>query len=209
MDPVERQRARNRQHLVVAVTLGSLLLIALAAPWIMNAAVGPLTVSSTQPPHPPVATGPPASPTPVSPEFLPGFTAPRGSELSAVFTLDQAIVASQEISDLTVEAAGPINDPNIAPGTSSFPVYPVECLEVPGAQADHEVWFTVDDAPAGIERVRAVWESKGYTLDPTSSPGRYGYIGDPSGPVDLVSIEDMNGTIKLRVASVCAPATEP
>ena len=140
----------------------------------------------------------------VAPETVDGFTAPRAAELSSVFTLDQAMAASQEISDLTVAVAGPIDDPNIAPGTTSFPVYAVDCLQAQGKQVDHEVWFTVDDATGGIERVRAMWESKGYTLDPTSSTGRYGYIGDPSGPVDLVSIEDKNGTIKLRVASVCA-----
>jgi len=204
MDPAERQRARTRQHVVVGVVFGALLLIALLAPWIIQAVVGAPTIATTQRPDQPMYTAAPEAPPMVAPELLPGFTAPRGTELSTVFTLDQAIAASQEIADLTVAAAGPINDPNIAPGVTSFPVYPVGCLAAPGGQVDHEVWFTVDDAPAGIERVRALWESKGYTLDPTSSTGRYGYIGDPSGPVDLVSIEDKNGTIKLRVASVCA-----
>lgn len=198
----ERQRRRSRQNLVVGLVLGGLLLAAILAPWGMIAASdGPETRRT--PAAAPTAV--PMQPTPeVSPEFVTGFAAPRGRELSAVFTLEQALAASQQIADLSVQAAGPIDDPNIAPGTTSFPVYPVECLDAPGGQADYEVWFTVADATAGIARVRALWEANGYTLDPTSSDGRYGYVGDPAGPVDLVSIEDKSGTIKLRVASVCA-----
>ena len=205
MNEAERQRARTRQHIVVGVVFGALLLVALSAPWVLQAVLGTPTVATTRPPQP-MYTSQPETPPMVAPELLDGFTAPRGAELSSVFTLDQAIVASQEISDLTVAVAGPINDPNIAPGTTSFPVYAVDCLGAPGQQVDHEVWFTVDDVSGGIDRVRALWESKGYTLDPQSTPGRYGYIGDPSGPVDLVSVEDKDGTIKLRVASVCVPA---
>jgi hypothetical protein len=204
MDPAERQRARTRQHTVVGVVFGALLLVALSAPWILQAVVGAPTVTTSQRPQP-MYTSLPEVPPMVAPETLDGFTAPRGAGLSTAFTLDQAIAASQEISDLTVAVAGPINDPNIAPGTTSFPVYAVDCLEAPGKQVDHEVWFTVDDVAGGIDRARTLWESKGYTLDPESTPGRYGYIGDPTGAVDLVSIEDMNGTIKLRVASVCVP----
>jgi len=208
MDPAERQRARSRQHVVVGVVFGALLLVALSAPWILQAVVGAPTITTSQRPQP-MYTSQPEVPPMVAPETVDGFTAPRAAELSSVFTLDQAMAASQEISDLTVAVAGPIDDPNIAPGTTSFPVYAVDCLQAQGKQVDHEVWFTVDDATGGIERVRAMWESKGYTLDPASTPGRYGYVGDPSGAVDLVSIEDMDGTIKLRVASVCAPADEP
>jgi hypothetical protein len=205
MNEAERQRARTRQHIVVGVVFGALLLVALSAPWVLQAVLGTPTVATTRPPQP-MYTGQPETPPMVAPELLDGFTAPRAGELSTAFTLDQAMVASQEISDLTVAVAGPINDPNIAPGTTSFPVYAVDCLGAPGQQVDHEVWFTVDDVSGGIDRVRALWESKGYTLDPESTPGRHGYVGDPSGPVDLVSVEDKDGTIKLRVASVCVPA---
>jgi len=208
MDPAERQRARSRQHVVVGAVFGALLLVALSAPWILQAVVGAPTITTSQRPQP-MYTSQPEVPPMVAPDPVDGFTAPRAAELSTTFTLDQAMAASQEISDLTVAVAGPINDPNIAPGTTSFPVYAVDCLQAQGKQVDHEVWFTVDDATGGIERVRAMWESKGYTLDPASTPGRYGYVGDPSGAVDLVSIEDMDGTIRLRVASVCAPADEP
>jgi len=155
---------------------------------------------------PPVNTQPNA-PEGAKPGSIAGFAAPRGGVVSDVFTLDQAVAASQQFSDLTVEAAGPIDDPAIAPGTTSFPVYPVGCVSAPGVQVDAEVWFRVEDVPAAIDRVRAVWEAAGYTLDPTSSPGRFGYIGPVSGPVDIVSIENKMGVLKLRVASVCTPGT--
>jgi hypothetical protein len=157
--------------------------------------------------EPPVNTQPDA-PEGAKPGSIAGFAAPRGGVVSDVFTLEQAIAASQQISDLSVQAAGPIDDPDIAPGTTSFPVYPVGCMNVVGGQVDAEVWFRVDDVPAAIERVRALWEANGYTLDPTSSPGRFGYVGPATGPVDVVSIENKQGVVKLRVASVCTPGTD-
>jgi len=164
------------------------------------------------PPAPTYAETPentqPNAPVGAKPGSIAGFAAPRGGVVSEVFTLDQAIAASQQISDLSVQAAGPIDDPDIAPGTTSFPVYPVVCMAVPGGQVDAEVWFRVDDVPAAIERVRALWEANGYTLDPTSSPGRFGYVGPSTGAVDLVSIENKQGVVKLRVASVCTPGTD-
>lgn len=151
---------------------------------------------------PPVDTQPDA-PEGAKPGSIAGFAAPRGGTVTDAFTLDQAVAASKQIADLSIAAAGPINDPAIPAGTTSFPVYPVGCGNLDGARVEYEMWFMVDDVPGGIERVRAMWEANGYVLDPTSSEGRYGYTGPATGPVDVVSIENKSGTVKLRVESVC------
>lgn len=208
--PVERRPFWTPTAVVVAIfALG---IVAVVVAGVASALRVGETPYVAAPPIPTYVEAPvntqPDAPEGAKPGSIAGFAAPRAGEVSAVFTLEQAVAASQQISDLSVQTAGPIDDPDIAPGTTSFPVYPVGCINQPGGQVDAEVWFRVDDVPAAIERVRAMWEANGYTLDPTSSPGRFGYTGPVSGAVDLVSIENKSGVVKLRVASVCTPGTD-
>jgi MFS family permease len=170
----------------------------------------------------PVATGPgrpaasrppaPAEPHPDHPVRDPdaevpdeAFRVPQRETPTTAFTPDQLIAEVQARVDEAMSTVGPVRDEALPPGTTTFPVVVGTCGGVEGTtMVSLDVWFTVADIDAGLERLRALWTAQGYALDPTSSEDRIGFTGTDPAPVLLWTFEDWDGTGRITVHSVCA-----
>ena len=132
------------------------------------------------------------------------FLVPHRTQASTAFGPDGLVAEVQARVDEAMATVGPVRDEALPPGTATFPVVVATCGGVAGTtMVSLDVWFRVADIDAGLERLRALWTTQGYTLDPTSSEDRIGFTGADPSPVLLWTFEDWDGTGRITVHSVC------
>jgi len=226
-DPVGPGPVSALVALIVVASVAGLLLIAgvcvavdratvaVAAALVLVATlfvVGALGVAglTPQPERPDRSYPPPSASEPVEPadpESSPSAVAPVAPmpplEASTQFTAADVVAASQAQVDATIAVVGPIDDPAIQAGTTTFPVGMGGCDNLAGGRVTFEVWFLVDDLAGGFTRARDAWVAAGFVLDETNADGRVTVTGTPGSAIDRMALENKEGTVKFTVQSVC------
>ncbi|WP_411700706.1 hypothetical protein [Conyzicola sp.] len=124
-------------------------------------------------------------------------------EATTLFTLADITAAGQAQVDGTIAVVGPIDDPAIPAGTTTFPVFIGGCGNLAGGAVSFEVWFLVDDLPGGFARVRDEWLAQGFTLDEPKSSAHVVATGGADSAIRGMSLEDKDGTVRFVVQSAC------
>jgi len=154
--------------------------------------------SYSQPLHPYEPAFPEPSPSAVAPVApLPPL------EASTRFSEADIVAAGQAQVDATIAAVGPIDDPAIPAGTTTFPVGIGGCGNLAGGRVNFEVWFLVDDLAGGFARARDAWTAAGFVPAETGVDGSVEVVGGPDSAIDRMTLEDKEGTVKFTVQSVC------
>jgi hypothetical protein len=148
-------------------------------------------------PYVPAPTEPPPADVPVAPAQPP-------EQASTLFTAADIIAVSQAQVDDTIALVGPIDDPAIPAGTTSFPVSIGGCGNLAGGAVMFEVWFLVDDLRGGFARARDAWLAQGFVSDQASTEaGDVEVVGDTDSAIRRMTLENEEGTVKFTVQSVC------
>ncbi|HEV7949155.1 MAG TPA: hypothetical protein VGP24_05240 [Glaciihabitans sp.] len=132
-------------------------------------------------------------------------------------TYSQALLIPliQGLADRTIAAAGPIDDPAIPAGTTSFPVSVQECANngLPSQTGTLEVGFDTADPVASLDRVRELWSGEGYELyesavnakgDPVDAAATVTARGADPLPASALSLRIYEGFLILRIDGLCS-----
>ena len=144
----------------------------------------------------------PAEPEPTPPAVEPVAPVPP-PQASTRFTEADIVAAGQAQVDATIAAVGPIDDPAIPAGTTTFPVGIGGCGNLAGGRVNFEVWFLVDDLAGGFARARDAWTAAGFVPAETGVDGSVEVVGGPDSAIERMTLEDKEGTVKFTVQSVC------
>ncbi|GAB3605033.1 hypothetical protein GCM10027413_04420 [Conyzicola nivalis] len=166
--------------------------------------LSPTRDRADSPPTPSHYPASPADPIPSETPLPALVEPPPPEEASTLFTAADITAASQAQVDGTIAAVGPIDDPVIPAGTTSFPVSIGGCGNLAGGAVMFEVWFLVDDLRGGFARARDAWLAQGFVSDQaTTEAGDVEVVGTPDSPIRRMTLENKEGTVKFTVQSVC------